>query len=61
MEGCKVVQIIEATSCRGEGTPTNPHRRIVQYWTFDGKLLFEFDNWVDRNFGVQQTEPAPTP
>ena len=61
MEGCKIIQIIEAISCRGDGTPTNPHRRIVQYWTFDGKLLFEFDSWVDRNFRVENTKPTSIP
>lgn len=44
----RVIQVIE-TDLRemGEGTPGDPHRRIIQYYSLDGELLAEHDTWAD--------------
>ena len=42
----KVIQVIEAVILRGDGTSDDPGRQVVQYWTFDGTLLFERDNYA---------------
>lgn len=39
----KVISVIKTTSTRGKGTSADPGRIVTQYWTFDGKLLFELD------------------
>lgn len=42
----RVVQVIEASVPRGDGTRDDPFRHVVQYWSFDGKLLAEDDCWA---------------
>jgi len=37
----RVIQVIETYERIGDGTVKNPFRRIKQYFTFDGELLFE--------------------
>ena len=39
----KVIQVIETKSNRGKGTPDDLCRRVVQYWSLEGKLLAEND------------------
>lgn len=45
----KQVQIIEILvtqlTVRGDGTEDNPNRRITQFWTLDGEMICEFDNY----------------
>lgn len=44
MDECKVIQVIKTTLLRrGDGTVDNPIRIIDQYWSLDGKLLWEYD------------------
>jgi len=43
----KLVTLIETTEKRGEGVSGDPIRPMVQYWTTDGKLVFEKDEWED--------------
>ena len=42
-DSAKIVQVIETTAARGDGTEEWPSRRVVQYWDFDGNLLAEND------------------
>ena len=42
-DNAKVIQIIQTTALAGDGSPENPCRRVVQYWDFDGTLLFTQD------------------
>jgi hypothetical protein len=43
MFNAKVIQIIRADlELRGNGVD-DPYRRITQYWTLDGRLLWEED------------------
>lgn len=35
--------IVTNLETRGAGIEGDPVRRITQYWTLDGELLFEFD------------------
>lgn len=37
--------IITELDIRGEGTDSNPYRRIRQFWALDGKLLGEVDHF----------------
>lgn len=40
----RIVELIETTlEKRGKGTGDDPVRRVTQYWTRDGQLLFEID------------------
>lgn len=39
----RVIQVIETTSLRGEGTETDKCRMVKQYWGLEGKLLAEND------------------
>jgi hypothetical protein len=43
----KQVEVVNLTRTeiegRGKGTADDPFRRIVQYWDFDGNLVFEED------------------
>lgn len=43
VETAKVISLIKTSSTRGDGTSANPSRAITQYWSLDGKLLFEED------------------
>jgi len=42
-DNARVIQVIETTALRGEGTEDDKCREVKQYWNFDGKLLAEFD------------------
>lgn len=43
-ESAKVIEIIETAAVIGTGVhPNNPVRRVIQYWSLDGKLLFTRD------------------
>ena len=33
---------------RGDGKEKNPYRRIIQYWTHDGKLILEYDPYLKK-------------
>lgn len=39
----KLVELTYAEVTKGNGTKENPIRMVKQYWTLDGKLLFEED------------------
>lgn len=40
----RVVEVIETNlEKRGAGTENDPVRRVTQYYTLDGRLLFEHD------------------
>ena len=42
MNGCKeakTVTVIKTVTVVGNGTEENPVRRVVEYWTLDGRLL----------------------
>ena len=49
MSKARLIQVIETDfETRGAGTSDDPVRRIVQYWTVDGKLLAERDEWAEK-------------
>ena len=39
--------IITELELRGKGITGDPVRRIKQCWSFDGRLLFEKDQWKE--------------
>lgn len=43
---CKLIEVIETIITRGSGTPDNPYRSVVQYWSKGGQLLAESDPQV---------------
>lgn len=44
MDTVKVMQVIETTIARrGEGIKDSPVRIVTQYWTMEGKMIFEID------------------
>lgn len=42
-DNARVIQVIETTALRGEGTVEDKCREVKQYWNFDGELLAEND------------------
>ena len=42
-DNARVIQVIETTALRGEGTEEDKCRYVKQYWDLDGKLLAEND------------------
>ena len=46
----RVVQVIESNlEKKGNGSDANPYRRITQYYSLSGVLLFEIDPWQEAN------------
>lgn len=45
----EMVTLIKVEFNRGAGIKGDPVRRIVQYWTTEGKLLVEKDGWTERD------------
>lgn len=44
----RVIQVIKTMiERRGAGTEADPVRIIYQYWTFEGELLAERDEWKE--------------
>ena len=43
VDGARVIRVIETKALRGIGTEADPCRIVIQYWSFDGKLLAEND------------------
>lgn len=41
----RVIQVIEAKVTRGDGSPADPYRTVTQYWTLDGALLADVDEF----------------
>lgn len=39
----KLITLVYVEFTRGDGTKENPIRTVKQYWTTDGKLIFEDD------------------
>ena len=46
-DSARVISVIETVSVIGKGTPDNPSRHKMQYWSLDGKLLAEHDSIND--------------
>ncbi len=40
----------------GQGVEGDPVRRVVQFWTLEGKLLAEVDEWKDGRAEIQNKE-----
>ena len=46
-DNAKIVQLIRTVAPMGAGTETDPVRRVYQYWSLDGKLLFTEDDYLN--------------
>lgn len=42
-DSAKVIQVIETRAIMGAGERGDPVREVVQYWSFDGEMLAEYD------------------
>ena len=42
-DGAKLAIFIETRAIKGSGYENDPCREVIQYWSFDGKLIFEID------------------
>ena len=47
----KIVELIETDDLRGEGVEGSPYRRVTQYFTKEGELLFEIDPQSNKTKG----------
>ena len=46
----RVIRVIETNlDKRGNGTEEDPYRRVTQYYTLDGRLLFERDACAEQD------------
>ncbi|MFD2116390.1 carboxypeptidase [Paenibacillus yanchengensis] len=43
-DSARVIRVIETKAARGLGTEEDPMRVVIQYWSFDGRLLAENDS-----------------
>jgi hypothetical protein len=41
----KVIEVVRVEVVIGDGTETHPYRTLTQFWSVDGELLAERDNW----------------
>jgi hypothetical protein len=41
----KLITVIESEEMRGNGKDDTPYRKVRQFWTVDGELLVEQDEW----------------
>lgn len=41
IERAKMVEVIKTRTVKGDGTPEDPVRSVVQYWEKDGRLIAE--------------------
>lgn len=46
-DNAKIVKLIRTTAPMGAGTEDDPIRRVYQYWSSDGKLLFTEDDYLN--------------
>ena len=53
----RIVHFIESHELRGKGIEGDPIRRVPQYFTFDGMLVFEIDPCLP-NVEVQRAASA---
>lgn len=53
----RVIEVIEAHECEGQGTSASPSRIVVKYYSRDGKLLAYHDDWEPP---AQQFDPKAT-
>lgn len=37
-------KVIKILAVKGDGTPKDPVREVIQYWDFNGKMIKEFDS-----------------
>lgn len=45
-DNAKIVRLIRTAAPMGAGTEDDPVRRVYQYWSLDGKLLFTEDDYL---------------
>lgn len=45
-DSAKIIQLIQTTGPIGSGTEIDPVRRVEQYWTLEGELLFTKDDYL---------------
>lgn len=46
-ENARIVKLIRTAAPIGAGTEDNPVRRVYQYWSLDGELLFTKDDYLN--------------
>ena len=65
MINAKLVELIYTEVTKGDGTKENPTHIVKQYWTLDGKLLFEEDtantqDYKEKNIKTLKSETIIT-
>ncbi len=43
----RIIQVIETSYIRGDGTSENPMRTVIAYFKFDGRLIYEHDEFLE--------------
>ena len=49
MRSAEVIQVIKTESAIGSGKTNDPFRPLIEYWSLDGNLLAEKDEWDKSN------------
>lgn len=52
----KVIQVIQTDDLRGRGVQVDPYRRVDQFYSLEGDLMWERDEWAE----CQERERQPT-
>ena len=45
VDSARVISVIETKALRGLGAEEDPVRQVIQYWSMEGKLLAERDDF----------------
>ena len=65
IRGVKKIKVIETQTLVGDGTKDDPCRIIVQFWSKNGELLAQRDDWKEKtNTAILQDaslKPPQTP
>lgn len=49
VKGAKVIEVIEVEALHGEGVNADPFRIVTQYWSLDGNMLAQRDEWEEES------------
>jgi hypothetical protein len=47
VSNAKLIEVIQVHTTIGKGIEGDPVRLLIQYWSKDGELLVERDEWKD--------------
>lgn len=55
INSAKLIYVIETKSRRGNGTPSDPYREVIEFWEIGGRKIGEIDALNEK----EQVSPTP--